>query len=537
MNPKIDYYTNDDVLSLLKNDNFLKKWDELYSACAWSTVFQSKEFIANWYRIFYHIYQPIFLKCEYENELIGLIALAILRKKKGSKVFIIAAGHGESDCQPWLAAPQWNDHFITLSVEIVLRNFPNEDILIRNIPPHIAGCLSKYRSASYHCVVQRHRRPIITLEKFLFSKRDRKRLNRLKRIGHHEEIKDEKIFLFYIDQLTALYDFRQGAMFNRTPYYHIPYYKEFLISLFRSNLIKVLIFKTGHQIIASLIVTLDKDVAHTGAINVHSPLYASYSPGYLQFLLMSELLANQGLKYFDLTPGDDYYKDRLTTYYDHVITLTITSRKAFKIRRELRKYYHYSLNKMGIRPLAFNLQIEKKIHPLWEKGPYTYLTQLLKEKLANSKRVIEIPQISCVEAQDLHLEKNNIRALLAYKNHAFNRTRWQFLQASMIHFEQGKQVITYTHKGQLKIAVWYKKYTGGYTHKNKIKLLEGSVVLEDLICHTNYKHKLHVFIFKAIEMLKNEFPSENFYLISEFNLKLQALPLPLTNGKSENIYW
>ena len=109
-------------------------------------------------------------------------------------------------------------------------------------------------------------------------------------------------------------------MFNRRPYRNNNAYYSFLKGLFDNELIKVTVFKNEKEIIAGLIIIVGKNMLHRGSINSHSPFYAYYSPGYMQFLLMCQQLAVDRIEYFDLTLGDDNYIKRLANHYDVVQT-------------------------------------------------------------------------------------------------------------------------------------------------------------------------------------------------------------------------
>jgi CelD/BcsL family acetyltransferase involved in cellulose biosynthesis len=48
----------------------------------------------------------------------------------------------------------------------------------------------------------------------------------------------------------------------------------------------------------------------------HAEAFARYSPGSVLIFQLASQLAGQGYKYFDLTPGDDAYKERFATAHD-----------------------------------------------------------------------------------------------------------------------------------------------------------------------------------------------------------------------------
>ncbi|WP_158859267.1 GNAT family N-acetyltransferase [Lunatibacter salilacus] len=515
---KIELLIGEEVTAFIEDPVFLRKWKELYDTCTWATVFQSSEFVKNWYSIFTHKYLPILVKFEKEDELAGLLTMSIKRNGQG-KLFIVFAGHGESDCQTWLSTLENSDFFIVNALRMIKEKFPKNDILLRNLPPSVPlGWVKTQHEKGFQCILHAFKRPIINLENFSISKRNRKRVNRLMQIGQHEYVTDLNTFKSYVDQLVELYDFRQGAMFNRSPYSKNPEYKAFLISLFENGLIKVSIFQVQTSIIAALIVTSSGDMVHLGAINVHSPQYSAYSPGYIQFLLMSTKVASEGVKYFDLTPGDDPYKDRLATEFDVVNTMVVTSRLTFKIKREIRKYFHYSLLKLGIRPLSFQLKLEKMLHKVKDKGVLTVGMKSIRNAIVKrNKSFHSLPENGIIGSNGFILQRNNIGDLLKFESKNFTQTKWEFLESAMQNFENGKELITYTSNGELKIAAWFQHASKIEISRNKEPVPENSVILDDLVFHKDAKDGLKPFIFQAQQLIQKEFGTKEILLLSEID--------------------
>src|SRR3954453_16474917 len=84
---QIEIVTGEKVQSLLSSIEFLNSWDELYNSCSWATVYQGKEFVSTWYKIYHNQYLPIVVKETKSGKLSGLLTLA--RNKKG---VIVGAG-------------------------------------------------------------------------------------------------------------------------------------------------------------------------------------------------------------------------------------------------------------------------------------------------------------------------------------------------------------------------------------------------------------------------------------------------------------
>ncbi len=508
--------TGDEVMDLLKDEEFLSQWDLLYHKCSWATVFQSRNFVYTWYMLFEDHYLPIVVKSETDGKLDGLITLAIKRSKKPKeKLFIVAAGHGEADCQTWLSTASASDEFIKFALKEVRQRFPLEDILIRNLPPGVPLEWTREDNTWKNCcIVESFDRPLIQLNDFSISKRNRKRVNRLEKIGTYEEMTSLEELSAHIDQLTLQYDFRQGAMFNRTPYRNNPVYKALILSLFEKGLLKVTVFRVKNEIIAGLIVIIGKNTAHLGGINAHSPLYARYSPGYIQFLLVTQQLARENIQFLDLTPGGDAYKDRIATTYDQVHALVVSGKKHFLLKRKLRKLVHSKLKKAGIRPLSFQLYVNRQKYLIGKKGLWRQLVTSLQNKLKSKKPLIYQLELAGGEKSvPMEVNRNCLDDLLNYRFEGQGLTEWEFLESSMRNFENEKEVFAFSKNGKLQLLVWVHRPT---THMEGLDPLpEGSIILQDLFWEQSALTDIKPFIFSVVSLLKKQVGKEGIFLVLE----------------------
>src|SRR5690606_6044280 len=163
-----------DVYEILTNEQFLTNWDKLYDRCPWSTVFQSRDFVTTWYSTFKDSYFPIIVKYESEGQLFGLLTMAIKNKNDGGKLFIVAAGHGEADCQTWLATASTSDQFIIESLSAILKAFHREDIMIRHTLAQVPLNWIVKKEKRFGLVVESCTRQLIQHERFTISKRNGK---------------------------------------------------------------------------------------------------------------------------------------------------------------------------------------------------------------------------------------------------------------------------------------------------------------------------------------------------------------------------
>jgi hypothetical protein len=288
-------------------------------------------------------------------------------------------------------------------------------------------------------------------------------------------------------------------MFNRLFFLDDPFRKEFLLALFRQNLLHATILRLNEDIIASNVGVTGKNWVHLQGINTHAPQYARYSPGILHFLLMGKLLAGEGVEVFDLTPGADAYKDSLATDSGQAYELKITNsynRLASNIKNKLVHYIKTKAQKAGLRPEAL-----RKIK--WQAS-------LLKERMQNASQQGWLPILSGFFTQtravkpmkvyrikpegQLHpaagpihinkVNKDSLSDLLGFEQQQARCTRWEFLADAMRRFESGDQSYTWSESGRLLGCVWLR---GPRPSPDRVMpgtaLPEGAAVLEGFYCH------------------------------------------------------
>jgi CelD/BcsL family acetyltransferase involved in cellulose biosynthesis len=321
-------FVGEEVLELLLDEQFQASWDDLYERCRWATVFQSRPFVATWYQMYQNEYLPITFTYEFQGKLKGLLTL--VKDKSG---LISGAGKNNAEYQVWLSTETDSGHFIAGALLEVKKRFPKSSIQFKYIPGDVSlAWLENDKVWRRHCLVEVVKQPILKINEVslnnneLKKKHHKYKINRLKKLGElrFERITDAQVFASVFDELALQYDFRKSAMYNITFFRNGVLAKEFFLSLFEKNLLHVTALKLNDEIIASTIGTIGKNKCmHFTGINTHSFFYAKSSPGILQLLMLSKLLAEEGIEIFDLTPGTDYYKESLANEYAIVYKLTI----------------------------------------------------------------------------------------------------------------------------------------------------------------------------------------------------------------------
>ncbi len=444
----------EEVLQLLENTEFYEKLNTLYQESTGTTIFQSPEFIKTWYLIKNPEFAPILVTNESSSKLEGAVFLAVKREKDGQierkNTKIIGLGEYDAEYQTWLVKEGDEGAFLPGAFDQIFNAFPNCKVVFRFIPhTNSLSWLNENPIWNKSSVVQPFRRPMMQMShpdfKPLFKKRHLKaKYNRFGRAGkmEFEEITELDRFIKVYDEVMILYDFRQGALFNKTPSVSNALRRPLFISLFEKNILHVSILKLDGDITSCIIGMKSKKWMHLSGLVTYSPFYSKQSPGLVHLYLLGQYLEDQGYEYFDLSPGDDGYKERLATNADEVYELTVCRDPVFKSKRQLRKKFHALLLSKGIRPMSFNVQVKRSKHSIQVK-----LNQL-KNRFFPSKS----KQRDRVSAS-VHLEKNNISHLLAFKNKA-GVSRWEFLSDAFKRVESGEVLFSWIDEKKLLACVW-----------------------------------------------------------------------------------
>ncbi|WP_143962611.1 GNAT family N-acetyltransferase [Litoribacter populi] len=462
----------DEVFDFLENNENQNRWDQLFEKCPWKTVFQSRDFISTWYKHYRGSYYPIVVQSMQGDDLIGLLCLAAVKPNSGpirkyDRLKILGAGHYRAEYQVWLSEPHRSEVFIKSALKKVIESYPKSDIFLRFVPN--GECLDWVELDPYwkkHCIVQSFRRVLIKMTEpefpKLFTKKEFKnKRNRLKRLEGFEfsKITDLEEFKRILPDLTDQYDFRQGAMFNKFPFRDAPEMKDLLVELFKKNILHVTVMRDGEEILASIVAVTHKEWAHLGAINTHTPFHGKNSPGFVHFIMLQQMLSEEGFEVFDLTAGGDLYKERMANYHDYVYTLLFTQNKTFKIKRSIRKAIMSMLVRASIRPMSVELNIKRKFYllksrmRLWKEKDVVFTA--IKKRLAGKKVTPKLLALEVDSATSkLPIQKNSLKDNLGFTGGGTTLSKWEYLQETMRKFETGETSFTWVKDGDLKACVW-----------------------------------------------------------------------------------
>ena len=498
----VEVLVGNEVLSLLTDEEFLFEWDQLHHSCPWATMFQGKEFVAAWYKIYYQKHLPIIVKSTQNGRLDGLITLAKFNGK------ITGAGGKHAEYQTWLSTPQRGEAFIKSTLYKLRKRFPGNDLKLKFVPEKTP--LAWIETDPFwrkRCVLRDFEQPLLFvdeegLNKELRKKNRKEKINRLKRLGalRFERIKDLDLFQSVFDDIIAQYDFRNGARYNKIPSQSDPLRKMFILELFKLNLLHATTLKLNDEIIASSVIAIGNKWLHLWGVTSYAPSYAKYSPSILHYLMLGKLLIEEGFEVIDLTPGDDPYKKELATGKAKAYELRVAGSLTSYAKSAIVNMVWNKLGGTGINRKLLKDLIVKKVYLSKVKG----LSVL--EPASNSRTKLRYTDTCIVrlkegiprapEGEKLYI--NNLNDFLCYRPEKGDCSRWEFLEDAMKRFEKGQYSYTIAKDGVLILCFWLASSKNIVTQPNypqkKILPFENASVLLNIYYHASYRDWLEGYL-------------------------------------------
>ncbi|MFC4872903.1 GNAT family N-acetyltransferase [Negadavirga shengliensis] len=508
-----------EVLDKISNQVFIDNWDHLFNSCPWATIYQSSKFVSLWYHAYHHKFEPLLVLGEENECLVGLIPMCVDRDGG-----ILAAGLSQAEYQTWISTGQKNNEFISKSILSLKNQFPSSKISFKYLPGNtpLGWCKnnSLWRKQSW---IRTHKHPLMKidekdLEKELRKKNKREKINRLKRLGDlkMERISNYREFEEMYDELASQNDFRKGAVYDAVYFHKNKTAKKFLLSLFKNGLLHVSVLKLNQQIIAANVGTMGKNCVHLQGMNTHSPIHSKYSPGILHFLMLGLMLREEGVAFFDLTPGKDPYKDMLANEYGEAYSLEFRDPGPIQLMKV--KYYisqkaRTSLIRCGFH--AFKQRAAKKqLAILKEKIGLmrrTGLSTLIREKLSaltaiKPPTVFEVSSYSMLQTPSSYtVEVDSYRDMLDFDPTGSVVTRWEFLDDALYKMEAGLQPYTMSDGNLLMFCIWReKRFPPVAVASNATSVTPA--LFTDLYVHVTAKNMIDDFLQKVLTLSETGVP-------------------------------
>lgn|SRR5262249_15729549 len=314
----INVFLDDDAAHHFLSTPYLSEWRNLYLGCPWATSGQDPYFAHT--HFIHHREKSGYAIVEQRSgdKLVGLLALARSTCDASRPI-----GSGDCEYCVWLCEPGRASSFMPLALQGLWERTNWPAISFKYIPAGTPLDWARTGKWKVRTEIRPHVTRFLPLQeqeqvlRFARSKKSLRSLsNQLKRLGTVSFRKIERVddFALSLDTFAALYDARKAAKHGTSPFQNNPSKKAYLIDLMRVGLQHATLLELNGTIIAAHIGLTEKPGGIFPLAGItHDAAYAQFSPGSLLLTHLIPLLWEEGYTGFDLTPGDDQYKDRWGT--------------------------------------------------------------------------------------------------------------------------------------------------------------------------------------------------------------------------------
>ncbi|MFK7794237.1 MAG: GNAT family N-acetyltransferase [Gammaproteobacteria bacterium] len=314
----------DDALKHASDEAFLSEWKSLADNTPHKTVFQQSEFVSLWFHHYQQQFEPILVVGYSESkELVGLIPLAI---EKNSSI-LTQAGAQLAEYSGWLCISNYSNAFLGAAFKSIKSEVTFSQWKWTYIAPGTDTSWlrsNQLKSTGIYAQFESMDSPILDLhdeeklKKVLKNKSVKSKINRLKRKGELkiERITEESRALELMNQVTDLVNFRHESAHNDAAFEDDQLQRSFYEA--RSRNLKDNHFSVlwaGEKLLAFHYGYIDKDSIYIG-LSAFDPTESKHSPGVIFLIYLANLLTEEGIRYIDLTPGGDEYKERFSNAHN-----------------------------------------------------------------------------------------------------------------------------------------------------------------------------------------------------------------------------
>lgn len=316
----------DDVLELCGSESFREKWARLAATTPHATVLQEPDFVLSWYRTYAATHDPVLVTCHDDaQELAGLIPLAV-EKSTGA---VCHAGGRQAEYHGWLCRKEIEVPFLARSLPLLGKRFNLEKWEWGWLPPGSGSAWLEsetFARNGVHVSVESQDSPLLDLNdsrkirKLFKNKANKNQINRFrKREGFRvERIRDHAKLADIFDVLIDQYEFRKMAIHGSAPFHDDPLKKGFCLERAKATETShITVLYAEGEPVAFHFGMCDEDTLYLG-LSSYDPLEGKNSPGKVLFLFLIELARAEGLRFIDLTPGGDAYKEQFCSTHQPV---------------------------------------------------------------------------------------------------------------------------------------------------------------------------------------------------------------------------
>lgn len=480
MNISISIIRGDDAHKTRNLAEFINQWLGLAANSRHVSAFQRPEFINRWYKHYAPEYEPVLVLGHNRNgQLIGLLPLAINYATNK----LTHAADQQVEYSGWLADPDYDQEFISKAVATISKNidysywrwshmppYANTDWLLA--PSHHLSNVDLHYEIESSPVLDLHDEEKIN--KIKKNKSIKSKINRLKRKGelYIEHITDPDRAKAVLQQTPDLVNFRHGAAHGDLAFKEDPLQYGFYASRcddLTSNHFSALWL--GDTLLAFHFGCIDNDTLFIG-LTAFDPRESKHSPGVIFILYLAEMMQQQGIRFIDLTPGRDEYKQRFCNMHHTLFRPIVFSSTFEKI-----KYLSIGHAKSSVFSILsmFGLDRETIVKKLQSNNKAASSTQdyyLLNMQLTNSNE-----EYSNNQSTQINIQKYN--DLLIHQGYSSSLEMQALLSDATQRFSKEETLVTLMENDKLVAYGWLSKIGAKYkNHGLELNLDKDSIVLD-----------------------------------------------------------
>jgi len=457
----LEILQGESTLSWLNAQSNIDSWMLLCQSCPWNVPFLSPGFFKTWIKHYAPKWNPVLvLAKDADGRLAGVMPLGQCNE------LITGAGAQQAEYHGWLSKPEESGAFLAAALQALKETFPSCHLRLRYLPPLLPSqSVVDVCNQFPQVVTSLHSRPLLkldeaSLEKTLRKKSNRSKINRLRRIGEFgfRRLSDLEQVNDCIDRIIELYDFRQGAVNDSTPFSDDPVKKAFLLDWIRSSPEELhLSCTTLNGEIIGAYIGVNSEIDSHLAILAYSPEFAAFSPGKLQIYKTGQMLCADSISRLDLTPGGDPWKERFATHHDTVLELNAYSRMAevrrLKVLEIVDNTVRKLLDKLHISPNRIK-SVVHRIKQLKHAGLLDNLRALYPVRREYSVYRIDLDNY-VHESGDAVIKTNALNHLLMYQQRQGGVSKKGFLSNALSNLESGGRSYTLASQAnKLVCCIW-----------------------------------------------------------------------------------
>jgi len=467
---EIDVLQGAAVHSALADSDFARCWSDLFTRCPWSTAYQTVDYAKAWYHCYADLYEPLVVRGVGSDESVaGVLALAV-SKQNGE---LVPMGVDHADYAAWISSSQWSGQFFDAALDTLSTQFAGCSLILGYLPPGapIEWVRAGSRWAS-RCVVVDAKRPLMELKPdairgSLRKRNNRNRLSRLRRMGELQfhRLTDVDSLSLMLDDIAPHYDLRRMALYGKQPLRTDARKRAFYLELMHSGRMHATVSTIQGNFMAAMIGVCDRETFSLDLI-CHSPAYAAQSPGKLHLLALAEQLVADGYRYIDLTPGNNWWKDRSATSYDTVYEVTIAFNRHGSLRDKAKVLARHHARR-AVKNLFSWIKLEPRlvrdrIRQLTDQGPRAIVGNSVKAIAHSLSRGDSLKHCplghvdSSAISHRLVGKKDAVEDLFLFQSSSARLNR-AFLRRAYDRLCAGEHVFTHTEGDRLLGLCWVKQ--------------------------------------------------------------------------------